>query len=46
MKKSKQNRYASRVGVSVIGNHVFSQKRKNDEARPIRINTRWGGSSK
>lgn len=28
MKKNKQNRYASQIGVSVIGGKVFSGKRK------------------
>lgn len=44
MKKTKQSRYANRVGVSVIGGQVFTQKRKKDDSKQITI--RWSGTGK
>lgn len=36
MKKNKQNRYASQIGVSVIGGKVFSGKRKKVTAEDVK----------
>ena len=44
MKKTKQRGYASRVGLSVIGGKVFTQKRRKDEKPQITV--RWSGTGK
>lgn len=36
MKKTKQNRYSSMVGVSVVGGKVMRQKRKKVSAEDVR----------